>query len=124
MLESDGVTLLRLEAPLDLPSPCAVFERLRTPGSPLDGGDVLPVLVVSGSVSTMQRVERAQSRLSRRAQDLQHVGHALVGFGHALQPIPDLAAFGNEVVVRIDDEQRGYRCVNGLHSRGVRARSA
>src|SRR5262249_26957628 len=53
----------------------------------------------------MQRIEDAKPRLSRRIQNLQHMGNTTICFCDSLQAIPYLASFGNEIVVRIDDEK-------------------
>jgi len=55
----------------------------------------------------MQRIKDAYVRLSRRIEDLHHMGNTLVRFSNILQAIPDFTALGNEVVVRIDDEKCG-----------------
>jgi hypothetical protein len=52
----------------------------------------------------MHRVENPDTGLSRRFKNLHHVRNTLVPFGDAHYAIPDLAALGNEVVVRIDHD--------------------
>src|SRR5207245_9466456 len=46
--------------------------------------------------------------------------YTLVGFGDPLQPVPHLAAFGNEVVVWVDNDQRGnlFFVGNSAHGDG------
>jgi hypothetical protein len=105
MLEDHGVTGLGLELLTDLTSPRAVFERLTRPGSLLDGRDILPRLVVAGTVATMQRIENTKFRRARCIQDLEHIGNTIIRFGHSLQVRPEFATFGNEIVVRINDEK-------------------
>jgi hypothetical protein len=61
----------------------------------------------------MQRIEDANAGTSRCIEDLLHVRNALVGFGDVLQAIPHLAAFGDEVVVRVDHQQAGDALVVG-----------
>src|SRR5689334_3925629 len=39
------------------------------------------------------------------------MGNAVVGFSNGFDARPDLAAFGNEVVIRIDHQQSGDRLV-------------
>ena len=55
----------------------------------------------------MQRVENADVCLSCGIEDLTHVRNALVCFGNTLQPIPYLAALGNEIVVWINNNKTG-----------------
>src|SRR5262245_10352740 len=66
--------------------------------------DVLPGLVVARAVSTMQRVEDAKPGCPRGIQDPQHVRHAVVFLRNTFQAIPELASFGDEIVVWIDHE--------------------
>ena len=53
----------------------------------------------------MQRIEDTKLRLPRRTQDLHYMRNTRIGFCHRLQAIPEFASFGNEIVIRIDDEQ-------------------
>jgi hypothetical protein len=53
----------------------------------------------------MQSIEDAKPRLPRRIQDLEHVRKTTNRFRDRLQAIPDLAALGNEIVVRIDHQK-------------------
>ena len=77
------------------------------------GRNVLPRLIVARAVAMMHRIEDAELYPSRGVENLQHVGNAVVGFGDGLDARPDLAAFGNEVVVGIDHQQRGDVLVVG-----------
>ena len=65
----------------------------------------------------MHGIEDAELCSTRGVENLQHVGDAVVGFGNGLDARPDLAAFGNEVVVGIDHQQRGDVLVvgRGIH---------
>src|SRR5882762_10657285 len=65
-----------------LAAPRPGFERLMHPGCLLDRRDVLPGLVVAGTVSTMQRVEDTKARLPNVA----------IGFRNSLEATPQLAA--------------------------------
>src|SRR5262249_9553608 len=66
MLSGDNVAWLRLEFGTDLATPRAVFEALSQPACFLNGRNVLPGLVVTRTVSMMQRIENAKPGLSRR----------------------------------------------------------
>jgi hypothetical protein len=101
MLEGHDVARLRCEFAADLATPCIVCKHLTGPTRPLDWRNVLPGLVVARAVSMMQRVEDPKLSLPPRIQDLQHVWDTR---GNALQAIPYFASLGNEIVVRIDDE--------------------
>src|SRR6185369_934952 len=103
MLEDHGLSGLGLELLTDLTSPRAVFKRLARPRSLLDGRDVLPRLVIAGTVATMQRIENMKFRRARRIQDLEHIGNTIIRFGHSLQVRPEFASLGNEIVIRIDN---------------------
>ena len=70
MLEGHDLARLRGEFAADLAAPRPGFERLMHPGRLLDRRDVLPGLVVAGTVSTMQRVEDTKARLPRSIQHL------------------------------------------------------
>ena len=65
----------------------------------------------------MHCIEDPELRLARGVEDLQHVADAVIGFGHSLDARPDLATFGNEVVVGIAHQQRGDVFVvgRGIH---------
>jgi hypothetical protein len=67
----------------------------------------------------MHGVEDAKLGLSRGIQDLQHVGHAVVGFGNRFDAGPDLAALGDEVVVRIDHQKGGDVLVVSFCRHGI-----
>src|SRR5262252_5580433 len=105
MLLGHNLTRSRGELAANLAAPRPVFKRLRRPGSLLNGSDVLPGLVVAGTVPVMQRVEHAKPCLTRRSQNLRHVRNALVPFRNGLQATPDLPSLGNEIVVGIDHEK-------------------
>src|SRR6476469_7266646 len=106
MLEDHGFTGLGLKLLTDLTSPRAVFERLTRPGSLLDRRNILPRLVVAGTIATMKRIENTKLGRARRIQDLEHIGNTIIRFGHRLQVRPEFATLRNEIVVRIDDEKR------------------
>ncbi len=57
------------------------------------------------TISPMHRVENPDTGFSRRFKNLLHMRNTLVPFGDALYAIPDLAALGNEVVIRIDQDK-------------------
>src|SRR5215470_16611687 len=80
MLKGHDIAWLRLEFAADLAAPRPVFEGLMRPGCLLDRRDVLPGLVVAGTVSTMQRIEDAPPRLPCRLQDLHHMRHTAIRF--------------------------------------------
>src|SRR5262245_553884 len=98
MLEGHDISWLRFEFGADLAAPRSVLERLVQPRGFLHRRDVLPCLVVTWTVSMMQRIKHAQSGVPRRIQHLQHMRDAVVGFSDLLHAIPELPAFGNEVV--------------------------
>ena len=64
MLEGSDVARLRFQLAPDLATPPAVFEALARPCYLLNQRNVLPSLVVTRTVSTMQRIEDAQLRPS------------------------------------------------------------
>src|SRR5262249_8669090 len=66
MLRGDNLAWLRLEPGTDLTTPSAVFEALSHPPCLLNGCNILPGLVVAGTVSMMQCVENAKPCPSRR----------------------------------------------------------
>src|SRR5580704_5200523 len=107
MLRGDDIARLRFEPGPDFAAPGTVFERLTRPRCFLNGRDVLPGLVVAGTVSPVHGIENPDTVFSRRFKNLHHVRNALVPFGDALYAIPDLATLGNEVVVRIDQDKPG-----------------
>ena len=65
MLRGDYLAWLRLELGTDFATPRAVFEALSLPRCLLNGRNVLPSLVVTRTVSTMQRIEDPKLRLPR-----------------------------------------------------------
>src|SRR4029077_7169059 len=119
---------LRREFGSELAAPGAVLEDPSLPSRLLDRRDVLPGLVVAGAVAMMRRIEDAQPGLARRVQDPQHVRNAAIGFRDRLDPVPDLAALGDEVVVGVDDEERGELLVvvhvRSAQSAGTRGAAA
>src|SRR6516162_2953836 len=92
---------LWLEFAADLAAPRAVFEGLMRPRCLLDRRNVLPSLVVAGTVSVMQRIKNAKAPLPRSIQDVHHMRNTVVRFSNTLQAIPYFAALGNEIVIRI-----------------------
>src|SRR5262249_42548464 len=88
MLEGHDVARLRYEFAADLAAPRPVFEGLSRPRCLLDRRDVLPGLVVTGTVPMMQRIEDAKPRLPRRIQNLQHMRNTTISFCNSLQAIP------------------------------------
>src|ERR1700741_2245546 len=84
MLERHDVTGLRSEFAADLPAPGPVFEDLARPRPLLDGRNVLPGLVVAGTVPVMHRVEDAKPRLPRCIQNLQHMRNTTICFCNSL----------------------------------------
>src|SRR5215471_10635807 len=109
MLEGHDISWLRFEFSAELAAPRPVLEGLAQPRGLLHRRDVLPGLVVTGTVATMRRVEDAYSRAPRRIQNLQHMRDAVVRFGDLLHAVPKLSALGDEVVVRVDHEKRRDR---------------
>ena len=107
MLLGHDIARLGLELLAQLATPGAELERPTVPRRLLDGRDVLPRLVVAGPVPAVQRVEHPDVGLPRSVEHLLHVGDAAVGLGDTLQPVPHLAALGDEVVVRVDHQQPG-----------------
>jgi hypothetical protein len=55
----------------------------------------------------MHGIEDPKLRFARRMQNLLHVWDAIICFGHGFDPRPDLAAFGDEVVIGVDHQERG-----------------
>src|SRR6185503_20158985 len=76
MFMGDDVSWLRLEFAADLAAPSAIFEGLPRPSCLLNWRNVLPILLVSRTVATMQRIENAKLRIPRCIQDLQHMRNA------------------------------------------------
>jgi hypothetical protein len=107
MLLRDDLAGRRYELGAEFAAPGAVLEGLALPRRPLDGGDVLPCLVIAGTVAMMHGIEYPKLRLARRVQNFQHMGYTVVGLGNSFDARPDLATFGNEVVVGIDDQKGG-----------------
>jgi hypothetical protein len=66
MLRGDNFARLRLESETDVATPGALFEALSHPRCFLNWRDILPGLVVAGTVSMMQCIENAKRCLSRR----------------------------------------------------------
>jgi hypothetical protein len=52
----------------------------------------------------MHSIEDVKLKPARRVENLEHVVDTVVGFSDSLDARPDLAAFGNEVVVGIDHQ--------------------
>ena len=101
------VSRLWFELTANFAAPRAVFKDLAFQASLLDWCDVFPGFVIAGTVTMMHGVEDAEPCVAASIQDSQHIWNAVVGFCNGLNVVPDLAAFGNEVVVRIDDNHSG-----------------
>src|SRR6266446_9830375 len=106
MLRGDDLAWLRLELGTDLAAPRAVFEDLALPRCLLNGRNVLPSLVVAGTVSMMHCIEDPKLRLPRGIQDLQHMRNAVIRFCNSLNAVPYLASLGDDDVIRIDHQKR------------------
>ncbi len=107
MLRGDNLARLGLEPGTDLATPGAVLEGLAHPCRSLDGSNILPGLVVAGTVAMMQCIEDAQLRLPRGFENLQHMRNTIIGFRDSPNAVPDLAPFGDEVVVGIEHQKAG-----------------
>jgi hypothetical protein len=59
----------------------------------------------------MHGIEDPKLSLPRGIQDLLHVRNAVIRFGNSFDAWPNLAALGNEVVVRIDHQKRSELCI-------------
>src|SRR5262245_56678676 len=105
MLSGDNLTWLRLEFGTDLATPSTVFEGFSPPRCPLDRRNILPSLVVARPISMMHCIEDAKLRLPRGIEDLQHIRNAAIRLRDSPNAIPELAAFGNEVVIRINHQK-------------------
>jgi hypothetical protein len=57
----------------------------------------------------MHGIENPHSCFSCSCQKLQHMRDAIISFGHAFDPVPYFATFGDEIVVRIDQQEAGNR---------------
>src|SRR5215475_7201200 len=88
MLKGHDVARLRCEFTADLATPRPVFEGLMRPSCLLNRSNVLPGLVVAWTIAMMQRIEDANFCLPRSIQDLQHIRHTTICFGHTTQAIP------------------------------------
>jgi hypothetical protein len=106
MLLDDNVTWLGRELETELATPGAILEALSCQRRFLNGRNVLPRLVVARTVAMMHGIENRQLRLAGGVEDLQHMSNAVIRFGDSPNAGPDLAALGNEVVVRIDHKKR------------------
>jgi hypothetical protein len=88
MLGDDNLARLGLEFCTELTTPGSVFESPPHPPCLLNGGNVLPSLVVARPVSTMRHIEDAKFCLPRRIQDLQHMRNAVIRFGNRPNCVP------------------------------------
>src|SRR5262245_22167085 len=119
----DNLTWRRHEFGTELATPRTVFESLVLPCSSLNRRNVGPRFVVARTISMMHRIEDAKLGCARSIHDVHRVGNAAVCFSDRLDAGPDLAAFGNEVIVGIDHQQGGValvicRGIHGSHSCG------
>src|SRR5262245_25472791 len=105
MLSGVNLTCLRLEFGTDLATPGTVFEAFSPPRGPLDRRNILPSLVVARSISMMHCIEDPKLRLPRGVEDLQHIRNAAIRLGDSPNAVPELAAFGDEVVIGIDHQK-------------------
>src|SRR5215813_3841970 len=99
MFLRDDLAWHRQELGTEFAAPRSIFEGLALPRPPLDGRNVFPRLVIARTVAMMHGIEDPKFRLARRVQNFQHMRDAVVGFGNSFYARPDLAAFGNEVIV-------------------------
>src|SRR5215510_7885298 len=105
MLCGDNLAWLGRELGADLTAPCAVFEALVHPRCLLNGGNVLPRLIVARTVSMMHDIEDEKLRIPRGIQDLQHMSNTVIRFCNDPNTFPQLASLRDEVVVRIHPQQ-------------------
>src|SRR6476646_9847587 len=102
MLGGDDFTRLRSEPSAKLATPSAIFEGLVAPRRSLDWRDGPPRLVVAQTVSMMHGIKDPKLRPPGNSQDLQHMGNAVVRLCDRPNARPNLATFGNEVVIWVD----------------------
>src|ERR1700728_4127473 len=107
MLLGDNVARPGFKLTAQPAAPRTFLEGLARPRCLLDRRNVFPLLVVAGPVSVMQRVEHLNVGIARGLEDLTHVPDTPIGLGNSLEAVPDLAALGNEVVVRVNHHQAG-----------------
>ena len=88
MLCGDNLAWLGRELGADLAAPSAVFEALVHPRCLLNGGDVLPGLIVAWAVSMMHGIEDPKLRLPRGIWHLQHVRNAVIRFSNSPDAAP------------------------------------
>src|SRR5262249_35365128 len=107
MLLGDDVTRFRLKGRMKFSTPCAVRENLAPCSASLNGCDIFPGRIVPFTPTVMRRDEDPNSDSTRRLKHFDHIRDALHSLGSFFGEFPKLAALGDEVVIRIDDEKRG-----------------
>jgi len=93
----------RLKFSAEFAAPGAEFEGLVLPRRALDRRDVFPGFVIARTVTVVHGIEHSKLGLTRSVQNLQHMRDAAICFSNGLDAGPDLAAFRDEVVIRIDN---------------------
>ena len=104
VLAGDDLTRGRYELGAEFAAPGAEFETPASPCGALDRRDVFPRRIVAGTESVMHGIENPELRLARRMQNLLHMRNTVIRFRYGLDPRPDLATLGNEVVVGVDNQ--------------------
>src|SRR5262249_36693836 len=118
VLLGHNVAWLRRKLGANLSSPCAVFEDLALHRCLLDGRDVLPALVIAWAIPMVHRVEDAEPSFPCGGDELEHMSDGMGCCRNALDAVPDLAAFGDEIVVRVN-QQEGRVLVGEAQGRHV-----
>src|SRR5215813_10085910 len=106
VLLGHDVAWLRRKLRANLSSPRAVFEDLALHRCLLDGRDVLPALIVAWTIPMVHRVEDAEPSLPCGGHELKHMRDAMRCCRNVLDAVPYFAAFGDEIVVRVNHEER------------------
>src|SRR5262249_46957828 len=104
---------LGLEFRPDLAAPRAIFAYFVPPIRSLYRRDVLPRLVIASPVHMMKRVEDTQPGPACRCEHFLHVQDAVVGLCDLFHTIPYESALGDEVVVRVNDQEARDLLVKG-----------
>src|SRR5262249_27752510 len=97
----------RRELGAELTAPGAIFKSLVAPRGSLNRRNVVPLFVVAGAISAVHCIQHRKLRGPPNGQGLPPVRHAIIRLRDGTNSAPDLSAFRNEVIVRINYEECG-----------------
>src|SRR5262249_45944024 len=113
VLPDDDIARLRRKVRMPVTAPFAARESVALHDGLLARARMVPVIIVAWFPAPMRHDEHLDARGSHRAPDGTQIVEKMDALGDLLDSRPQLAALRQEVVVGIDEKERGLRAIIG-----------